>query len=519
MSGLRYADTSILYWVRVGLAGDAFGQEVSPASLYTALELYYLNNGLYDAIQQESYSHGLWTPAMKGFRNPAHRVIEFYVSKLWPGQLEKALPIDTPNKAIIEPIKKIWEWSNWGANKQVAARWLSLFGDWLIKVATRNNSAGEVERVYLQNIKPQTLSDFDTDERGYLTFLRLDIPRTRRKENGKTEDYIHTEVWDKASQTYKLWEHKKSAQEELRNLGNPTSTRSFGEWGIDFIPFVHAKFQDIGGERGIGAFTHALDKIDEANRQATRFYQILFRYNKAVWALAANSKDASGRPLPAPSIGDGTTPESANTLELEDDVVIRLPGMSSLESMIPNINYDAALKGLQDHMLELERDLPELAYYRIRDMGSDLSGIAVRLMLSDAIDKVLEARGSAEEALARANSMALTIAQNAGLEGFSGLGTYEAGDFEHKFMERSVIPLTEKEEAEIVFTESGKKIPLLTALRRRGWTEEQIKEMEKDKKKEDEANQERLGQAMLNAQRNFAQPPEESQADEEDEEE
>jgi hypothetical protein len=53
---------------------------------------------------------------------------------------------------------------------------------------------------------------------------------------------------------------------------------------------------------------------------------------------------------------------------------------------VPNINYEAALHVLQDHMIELEQDLPELVLYRMRD-GRDLSGRAVRLMLAPAIKR------------------------------------------------------------------------------------------------------------------------------------
>jgi hypothetical protein len=125
---------------------------------------------------------------------------------------------------------------------------------------------------------------------------------------------------------------------------------------------------------------------------------------------------------------------------------LSLPGMAKLESLVPNINYEAALKILQDDMMELERDLPELAYARISEQGGgDLSGRAIRFMLTPAIDRALEARGNAEAALVRANQMALTIGAAAGL--FRGVGTYDAGDFDHSFAARPVITVSEEEEA------------------------------------------------------------------------
>src|SRR5690606_9141178 len=106
--------------------------------------------------------------------------------------------------------------------------------------------------------------------------------------------------------------------------------------------------------------------------------------------------DGDKRPLPPPVI-DGVSP--SGTADVADDDLLRLPGQTTLTSLVPDLNYADALEILQDHMLELEKDLPELAYYRIREMNQ-VSGVAVRTMLSDAIDRIQEARGVAESGLA-----------------------------------------------------------------------------------------------------------------------
>lgn len=503
MALFQYAESSMMYWLRVSQAFDIAAAEITPAALYRALELYYFNNGVYDLVQQQAYTHGLWTEGMKGFRNPAHRVVEFYVSHIWAGQLPDALQIISDNKNIVDPIHLLWKWSNWSAKKQLASRWLSLYGDLFTKIATRNDSDGNPSRVYLQLIKPIYVTDLEHDERDFLTYIRLDIPQTR-KEGGRTQTYTHTEIWDKNTQMFTVWKHDRGADIPVDQLGDPFSFRPFDDFGIDFVPFVHTKFQDVGDERGIGAFVHSLDKIDEANRMATRLAQMLFRYNKALWTLSANGLDNTGRPLPPPRIGraNSGTAES-DSISINDDTVIGLPGNSKLDSLVPNIQYDSALRILQDHLIELEKDLPELAYYRLRDMGANISGRAVRLMLSDAIDKTIEARGNAEDGLSRAHAMALTIGKNIRLPMFSNVGNYESGDFDHTFATRPVVPLTESEEAEVIAAETGAGIPLKTSLRRRGWSEEEIKQLEKDKEEEKKNSQDSFAQALLNSQRNF----------------
>src|SRR3989304_4567545 len=144
-----FGDPAQTYWQRVALMKSlAQAQAILPSAWYEMLEEYYLNNGLYDLVSQALFDNAIWTPGMKPLRNPAHRAVEFYVSKLWPGPLERALPIVAENKRIAEPIQKIWGWSNWASQKQVAARWLSNFGDLFIKV-TEKTEASQGTRLYL----------------------------------------------------------------------------------------------------------------------------------------------------------------------------------------------------------------------------------------------------------------------------------------------------------------------------------------------------------------------------------
>lgn len=507
----KFTDNTIMYWLRVSMNAQAAGREATAAEIYRALELYYLNNGLYDIVAQAAHEGAIWTEAMKPMRNPANRAVEFYVSKLWPGDLPGALPIVTKNKAIVDPIHQVWRWSNWAVKKQLAARWLANFGDMFIKVPTDEDAAGNSTRVYFQLIKPELVTDFDADDRGILQYIRMDIPRTRRV-GDKTKAYLYTEVWDKPAGLYRVWEHDRGPNTPLDQLPPPVNVAPIESFGIDFIPIVHAKFRDIGDKRGMSSFTHALDKIDEANRQATRLAQMLFRYNRPFMGVSAGGLDPTGRPLPAPRLGGSSGTDESDSAVLGDDTLMRLPGNAQAFALVPNVNFDSALAVLNAHLAELEKDMPELAYYRLREMGANISGRAVRLLLSDAVDKVIEARGNAESALVRANQMALTIGQNAGL--FSGLGTYEAGNFDHEIGDRPVIAITDTDRAELVklYKES---LPLPSALRLAGFTQDEIDQIEKDRATEAERQQQTFGQTLLNAGRQFDRgqnPPQDNQA-------
>ena len=476
-------------------------QKTTWADQYNYLRAYVLNNGLYDVLRVTFAGLGMPPESLRPLRNPAYRVVSFYSAKLWPGTLPHALPIETDNQKIIPAIELLWQWSNWNSEKQSVSRLFPMYGDMFLKVATKSEN-NRVSRVYLQNLEPQTVTDFSSDERGYLTYVRIDVPQIRRLADGKTEPYVLTEVWDKATQTFRRWEHKKSATTNIDQLGTPTDEQTFGVFGIDFIPLVWHPFIHIGDERGMAAITPAIDKIDEANRQATRLHQMLFRYNKPLWAASAGGADSSGRPLPPPRLG-GT---DGSKLELSDDPatddVVRLPGTTSLDALVPNLNYDSALSVLRDMMAEIRRDLPEMTYSELQER-TDLSGVAIRYLMEAAVDRLIEARGNAEAALIRAQQMALTIGQATGL--FNNLGSYEAGDFVHTFKERPVLTLAEMERATITKTYTDGGVPLQTATRRAGWSETEREDMAKDKEEEQAQVQQGLATAMLNAQTNFDQ--------------
>lgn len=466
---VAFGDTAQTFWMRVALMQSLDkAQKLLPIAWYEMLEEYYLNNGLYDLVSLKLHENAIWMPGMKPLRNPAHRAVEFHVSHLWPGALEHAFPLVTDNTKLPDAIARIDEWSNWGSQKQLAARWFANFGDLFVKIAEKSEG-GEVTRVYKDPIKPKHVTDFDLDERGFLTYIRIDVP---------AGDEIHTEVWSKTRGGYRLYKHNRSIDTPVEQLGTPTDSKTFADLGFDFIPIVHAKFLDIGEPRGIGCFVHALDKIDEANRQATRLHQILFRFNKPTTAVSANGMDGSGKPLPPPVLTgrDGATADESNPIVQGDDDVWTLPGMATLEQMVPNIRYDAALDILNAQMDEISDDLPEILWYELKDKG-DLSNVALKTLLGPAIAKVIDARGNAEPALIRANQMALTIAGLHGLEGFRDLGTFEAGDFEHTFAEHDVVPVSAKERAEMVKADTAAGMPLLFSMKRHGFSEEEVGEV------------------------------------------
>lgn len=481
------------------------------AELYDVLWTYYLNNGLYDSLREAGYR--LENRKLQEIYNPAQRAVEFFVDTVWPGPLEKAHPLQIDSSKgdlIADSIRQIWIWSNWAQRKAVAIRWAGITGNVFIRVARPLPRGPEMEapqRVFMQLIRPRFMTYMETDERDYITLARLDIPQTVSastdgKQTGMSTTY-QTELWERGR--LRIWHQDKGPQRPVAELGEPVYEVDLEQWGLDFIPIVHAKHHDLGDDQGVGAYTLQLSKINELNRLATRLHQILFRHNDVTWALEANMMDPSGRPIPPPRLRNIEAPDTdVETVEMGGERFYRLPGMAKLTSLIPQLNYGAHLDAVVAQMEEIERDLPQLAYYKLKDLP-EMSGIALRTMLMPALAKARQVRGSMEESLVRAHKMALTIGREVGA--FTGeVGEYERGDFDHHFVDRAVLPVSRHEAAELAVQETSAGIPLRTSLRMSGWTEEQLDQMEEDQEAEQSQQSQTLASGILQAQAQMNSP-------------
>lgn len=462
-------------------------RELPDASLYGLLKTLYLSTGAYDDLAQARVILGRQTPQMKAIRNPIPAVVGFFGSKTWPEPLE----IVTKQKVIVDPIKTVWRWSNWRANRRTFARWLALYGEAWIKVQA-DQTAG---RVWFEMLEPTYVTDFAEDARGYVTYVRVDIPKQVEDGSGYKQ-MTHTEVWDSDEQTYRRWETEGDAcARQIKDLGTPVVEVPFSVFSIDFVPFVRTTFSDIGTRRGIGAVQLALEAIFEADLSATNLHAMIYQDGDGVWVAKAAGLDANQRPLQALRVANaeptfdalgrqtsnGTGTQSDGSVSVGKRSFWRLPGGYELQSVVPNIQYEAALAILKDHDEHLERLMPALAYARISEMsGADLSGRAIRFKLTPAIDQITDVRATALEKLAQADAMALTLGQVNGIPGFDGVGSFDDGDFEHEFEDQEVIPIGEFEEAQAealnaqaygAWRTAG--LPDIEALQRAGYTKQE----------------------------------------------
>jgi hypothetical protein len=468
-----FGSTAFLPWLR------ARPRPADDRELYPILRAYYLNNDLYAALEELRIQQPVRT---RPLRNPAHAVVEFYAATLW-GDAE--VTCDDP--FVLDAAKRVLEWSNWGALRQRIARLLALYGDLWVKVATRQDGDA-VRRVFLQVIEPTQVANFAEDERGFLTEVVLEAP-------ADDPDYLIVEHWEKPAGivTWHL------VRRDRRSEQGPIVRRAtVMDLGFDFIPIVHLRFRDIGEPRGIGAFTHALDMIDEANRMATRLVELMYRYNRPDLVLRqTDTRDPLGRPLPPPEIARR---QSSDVFEFGSERVTALPPGWDLQHVIPQVDWGSYLSALDAQLTAIERyALPELMYYRLSEMGT-ASGRALRIALAPAIARLSEARHALDTGIARAVDMAVTIGA---VHGLWSVPEWELGRARVRFTDRALLvddefaPL-EREQLAVAIARAKRDLglPLSEVLRDLGYDEARIQELVQESLLEQEQQRERMANLL-----------------------
>lgn len=453
INGLAGAVEAILGVPQASSIGSASGAE-NPRELYRVMRELASNTNAYKELTGLLADYGLGKTAMQGLKNPTNAVCGFYAANLWPGTIreddeQSALPIiAAPNVKNPEKLKsaihRVWRQSNWNDMKDGAAYDDAMLGGQLFRVV----SDVERKRSWFELVQPDYLTDFDVDGRGYLTYVRIDIPMIERDAEGKPERWIYTEIWDKSASRYRQWLRKASADVMgVARLGPAQVDKDLQQMhGDDFVPFVYWRFdRDNSSDLGTPAVLHALDKIVYGDALVTALHQRITRYNEPDWAIESQAVDRNGLAMPPFNAKD------VKEIELGGGTVLTLPPGSTIRDLVAGLDYASHLAVVQDHFASLrETDLPELTWYSVSEAG-DVSGRSLDYKLTPAKSRLQLARGRGESSLIRTTQMCLTVGQNAGAEGFSAedIGTYDNGDFDFWFKDRELVPLAPGEVAEI----------------------------------------------------------------------
>lgn len=440
-----------------------------PLSEYAARWAYAENKGLYRLLHE----WGLVEQAMATARNPVPAVVDFYVANVLNGELtiepeqrataDGAVSNAAENEGLAAAVGRVWEWSNFVVLKGELVRAAAVYGDVLLKAAERTDGGGQVVSVYLQLLPIQHVRYCRTDERGIVQEVRIDTPRLVSLFGTAEREHTLVEIWRKAWDGgeggvgtpggVRFFEVEGRGYVADKELPAAVLVQTFGELGYDFIPVVWARCET--------PWWDATDQIDYYNELARKSEQL----NVPLGVVRARATDSEGRPMPAPKVDAARLQASYHKVAGGAAALLYLPGNSEFDWSSAPIDFAALYRDMEAVWAGIVASLPEYRAATL-DASTQIAAETLELLLKAAGQRVLDARGALERALVRAQQMALTMGQMAGLAGFAAadIGAYEAGDFGHVFTARDVFEPTLAAKAAALKELTAAGVPVKLAL-------------------------------------------------------
>ena len=474
------------------LTDDAtWGLHDARALRYALLDAYFQGNA-YRAVHT-------WAKKMKAdfglykytrdIYNPAFRLGSFYRSYVWGGRLDmmagdgvempSALPIrtDDEEKELRLAIARLWRDSNWKTKRKLVPLRGSIMGDAIIQVI----DDVEHEKVYLKVTHPGTVASLEKDAYGNIKEYEIQYQRSDPEMNGRTANYGEHVLRDGGDVVYRL--SKNGAPYHWGNVD--TKGNYMDEWRVPygFVPMVHIQHFDVGLDWGMSEMQPRLSLFREVDDQGSKLNDQIRKMVEAP-ALYAGVKDPA------------TTPKVSRQSETDERPEIRREEVPALYTNDPQakvhflvapLDIAAVAAKIKDDLELLEKDYPELALQRAMSETQSLSGVALERLQTQAAEKVQDYRDTYDDALVRAQQMAVAIGGWRGYDGYDGfdLDSYGKGELDHEIATRPVFTPTTTQELEYANKRAEtqqKQVaagwPLTAVLRQQGLDEDVIEAIE-----------------------------------------
>ena len=255
-----------------------------------------------------------------------------------------------------------------------------------------------------------------------------------------------------------------------------------GQWSepYGFVPLVQIQHNNIGLVWGESEIHAGRSKFQEADDQASKLSDYIRKVVASPMLLTGVYEDEDGAALKVEySEASSAAPEP---LREEVPFLYGQIGADAKPLVVPlDIAQTAAY--IKDLLGELERDYPELQM-DIWNASGDVSGRALRAARARVIDKVQQRRPVYDDALRRAQQMAVAIGGWRGYAGYEtfNLDSYARGLLDHQIGERPVFNPDPEDAATVdkLFWEGAELAVRSGAslegyLRAKGWDDEQVK--------------------------------------------
>lgn len=421
---------------------------------------------------------------IRSLYNPAFRLGDFWQSHLMGGLLDpqagdgqeepSALPIVVPpeNKSGDElraAISQVWKWSNFQSRKDIFTLYGAVMGDVGLRVADDT----ERKKVYLEVIHPGTIKDVTLDPFGHVKAYEIQEEREHPDRPGRTVTYTEIAERDGKNVVYATY-----LDGDLYAWNGQAA-----EWAepYGFVPIVLCRHNDVGLDWGWSELHPGRSKFHEVDDLSSALSDQIRKTVNVVWLFTGQTKPKT---TPTLTGADSSTSRPEPGRE-EMNALYASNAQADAKALVAPLNIADTTAYLSMLLERLEEDYPELRFEKLR--LSQVSGEALREARKPIEEKVTQRRGNYDDALVRAQQMAISIGGFRGIfQGF-GLESYEAGDLDHHIGKRPVFtadPVLDMQNEKLLWDtaeQAGKAgVPLSAFLRLQGWAEDKIDEVIQD---------------------------------------
>lgn len=376
--------------------------------------------------------------------NPVARQNRLIVANVFQGSLDTkdmtrgALPLESDNQAIFEPLKRIYRWSNLGQQLGLYVHYAALYGNgplWVVDDRQR-------QRVRLEVVHPSRIKDVQFDEVGNVKAVVFEYERDEEVDIAAIQPGRFGSLFRSGSEKTYTYTMKVTADryETFKN-GEPFAYYTdingspISSWENDygFVPLKLPSYEAGDNNWGKNSFYNALGKINEINDAASILNDSI--RNTVVPMLKALK---TSRPT---ATSNGGIEFSSNDRDSMNIVYLSGEGQDLQPISIP-LDIAAASANIQLMLKELRFDMPELALQDVSELVTNPTAPGVRMVLSDAIGSLTQTRKNLDPGIIGGLQMCITIGAQRGYEGFEAfnIGSYDRGDMELAVKERPVVP-------------------------------------------------------------------------------
>lgn len=415
--------------------GDVYQERLS---LYQMEEGYY-DNTVYRRVAQNGVrdwiNESLGRPVdadLAGLYNPVSEVVDLYLHALG-GDFGTDIKILSDNdlltadatlgnRTIPSPITRIWRWSVMDQKRQEICRLAAKHGNCGLRIVSNNHPDVSRRRVYIKPEHPRIIRDAELDARGNVQQILFEYDEITGIGDAQTVVTIR-ELQTPERFTRWYVKHGQREQEPFEDYRNELGV-------VSYVLLPHELTGDVWGR---SAFYRALDQINRLNVLGTHINKQIERHVRVMWLIAAAGKapvsvDLSGETIAYVDTTGSTTPPH-------------------MEAMVANLNLADAISQSQQLLGQIEDKLPELKATGGRFLSGQ-SGETVKELRKPAEDRLALARANYEDALVRAQQIALSWGVLYSMWDIgTGTGTREAADRayhegyeDHVFNKRPLLP-------------------------------------------------------------------------------